>query len=261
MSLPALEHLRADYTEVWTSGPVVPLVRFADRSLSIEASGLDLLELPDHDPNPHVLQSLRTFHSIVSWYGSTRPEFRARVAELALPFHFFPALPWGGGEHAMDFYWRQAQTLNSSPIRGRAPTLDCPRTEEGFAVIHPFSGSRRKNWPLDRFQELAQRLEGYCPVFWCASPEDRLEGAVQIENLYELACWLAKARVFIGNDSGISHLAASVRTPVVALFGPTDPTVWAPRGGPVAVLRAGPAMTDISTEAVLEAVCKLVFGH
>src|SRR5674476_1158977 len=55
-----------------------------------------------------------------------------------------------------------------------------------------------------------------------------LPGAVRIDDLYELACWLAKARVFIGNDSGITHLAAAVGTPVLALFGPTDPEVWAP---------------------------------
>jgi ADP-heptose:LPS heptosyltransferase len=58
---------------------------------------------------------------------------------------------------------------------------------------------------------------------------------VRIENLYELACWLASARLYIGNDSGITHLAAAVGTPVLALFGPTDPDVWAPRGANVRV--------------------------
>jgi len=74
------------------------------------------------------------------------------------------------------------------------------------------------------------------PVQWCAGPEEELEGAVRIANLYELGCWLARARVYIGNDSGISHLAAAVGTPVLALFGPTDPAVWAPRGRRVRVL-------------------------
>ena len=57
--------------------------------------------------------------------------------------------------------------------------------------------------------------------------------AAWIEDLYELACWLRSARVYIGNDSGIAHLAAAVGTPVIALFGPTDPDVWAPRGSRV----------------------------
>ena len=56
-------------------------------------------------------------------------------------------------------------------------------------------------------------------VRWCAGPEDPpLAGAVFIDDLYELACWSAKARLYVGNDSGITHLAAAVGTPVLALF-------------------------------------------
>ena len=75
-------------------------------------------------------------------------------------------------------------------------------------------------------------------VHWCCGPEDpQLDGAVRIENLYELACWLARARLYIGNDSGITHLAAAVGTPVLALFGPTDARVWAPRGAHVRIAK------------------------
>jgi heptosyltransferase-3 len=71
------------------------------------------------------------------------------------------------------------------------------------------------------------------PVRWCAGPQEELPDAVRIDDLYELACWLSRARLYIGNDSGISHLAAAVGTPAIVLFGPTDPTVWAPRGSRV----------------------------
>jgi ADP-heptose:LPS heptosyltransferase len=53
-----------------------------------------------------------------------------------------------------------------------------------------------------------------------------------------LACRLAAAQVYIGNDSGIAHLAAAVETPSVVLFGPTDPRIWAPRGRNVIVVQA-----------------------
>jgi len=59
----------------------------------------------------------------------------------------------------------------------------------------------------------------------------------RIDDLYELAQWLAGARLYIGNDSGVTHLAAAVGIPVLALFGPTDPAVWAPRGANVRVAR------------------------
>ena len=74
------------------------------------------------------------------------------------------------------------------------------------------------------------------PVRWCAGPEEQLEDAVRIDNLYELGSWLATARLYIGNDSGITHLAAAVGVPVAAIFGPTDPVVWAPRGDRVRVV-------------------------
>jgi ADP-heptose:LPS heptosyltransferase len=91
------------------------------------------------------------------------------------------------------------------------------------------------------------------PVEWCVGPEDELPGARRFEDLYDLACWLASARIYIGNDSGPTHLAAAVGTPVVALFGPSDPAVWAPRGLHVAIA-AAPALDTITVERVASLV-------
>ena len=71
VALPALEHLKAEYTEVWLPSPVRPLIRFADRVQSAPA-GIDLMALPDVEPPMALLGYLRTFDSIVSWYGSNR---------------------------------------------------------------------------------------------------------------------------------------------------------------------------------------------
>jgi heptosyltransferase III len=133
------------------------------------------------------------------------------------------------------------------------PHIECSRDDEGFAVIHPFSGSSKKCWPLERYKELANRLG--MPVRWCAGPEETLADAVRIGDLYDLAGWLATARVYIGNDSGITHLAAAVGTPVVALFGPTDPRIWAPRGRDVSVI-AKPVIEDIEVREVANAVLR-----
>ena len=215
---------------MWVPSQVAPLIRFADCVRSIASTGLDLLGLPETHPPPVLLDRLRSFDSIVSWYGSNREEFRLQVKELGLPFEFFPALPAEGESiHAADFFLRQAGCEGPA-----VPRIDCPRSRGDFIAIHPFSGSPRKNWPLDRYQELARRLD--CPVQWCAGPEEQLEGAVRISDLYDLACWLATARLYIGNDSGITHLAAAAGVPVIAIFGPTDPAVWAPRGEQVRVI-------------------------
>jgi len=239
VSLPALECLAGphadDSIEVWTASAHLPLVRFAHRVRGIAATGLDLLGVAD--PPARLLEELAGFDSIVSWYGSNRPEFRALVDSLGLPFTFFSALPAAtGGIHAVDFYLDQVRSLTDRRSDG-IPRILCRPEDAGirepadYAVIHPFSGSPAKNWPLERFRALACGLERRLAVRWCAGPQDpRLPGAVRIEDLYRLACWISGARVYIGNDSGITHLAAATGIPVLALFGPSDPAVWAPRG-------------------------------
>jgi ADP-heptose:LPS heptosyltransferase len=208
LSLPAMEDARADYTEVWVPRPVLPLIRFADRTRAIADTGLDLLGVVESATVP----ALEEFDSIYSWYGFARPEFRDAVRHL--PFTFFPALP--------------------PPARGipRIPTSSAPR--EDFAIIHPFASAPSKRWPLENFRAVAAELG--CPVRWTAGPDEKLDAAVRFEDLYELACWIARARLYIGNDSGIGHLAAAVGTPVVSIFLATDLRIWAPRGERVTVL-------------------------
>jgi heptosyltransferase III len=249
LSLPAMEHLRSDWLEIWGPSQVLPLVTFANCARSIASSGLEMLLFV---PSPALVEELRGFHSIVSWYGAGHDEFRQRVTELGLPFEFLPALPPPDSVvHAADFYLTQV-----GGIPPAIPRIPCPHEPGDFAILHPFAGSAGKRWPLERFQELARILERRMPVQWCASPTDSLEGAVRIENLYELAKRLASARVLVGNDSGISHLAAAVGTPVVALFGPTDPRVWAPRGPMVEVITRS-VMEEITVEDVAAAVPRI----
>ena len=245
LSLPAIEHLRADDTEVWVPSAVVPLIRFA-QVRAIASTGIDLLGIPGVEPPASLIETLGSFDSIVSWYGANRPEFCKAVRARGLPAQFLDALPSGGKTHAADFFLQQAGGTGAA-----VPRIQCFTIERGnFAVIHPFSGSPRKNWPLECFREVARRLP--IPVRWCAGPEESLEGAVRFDNLYELGCWLAGAQIYIGNDSGITHLAAAVGTPVVAIFGPTDPAVWAPRGDRVSVLSARQS-DDVTVENVLDA--------
>src|SRR5208282_3548631 len=106
VSLPALEHAAAvAHSEIWTTETNLPLVRFLSAKRSIISSGLDRLGLL---PASDVLARLRPFDSIVSWYGTNRPEFRQLVADAGLPFEFHPALPpEGAGVHVVDHYCAQ----------------------------------------------------------------------------------------------------------------------------------------------------------
>ena len=245
VSLPAIACLETEDFEVWLPARMVSLFALAPvagRVRAISSTGLDLVGVVE--PPAVLMEALRQFDSIVSWYGANRPEFREAVAALGLPVTFLPALPPEDSRvHATDFYLSQVRANGECQSDG-IPRLVCPVTPcpvtpcERFAVIHPFSGSARKNWPLANFQAMARELEGEMLVRWLAGGEDPpLPGALHIPDLRELACFLAGAALYVGNDSGISHLAAAAGAPVLALFGPTDPAVWAPRGANVRVGR------------------------
>jgi len=260
VSLPALEALRAEYTEVWTASAHVPLARFADRARSIANSGLDLLELGRAPAALH--ETLASFDSIVSWYGSAREEFREAAA--GLPFQFLAALPDEHGLPAQEFYARQAESLGAR-VESRTPRLAIPRTNaDPYVAIHPFSGGAQKCWPLARYIELAKRLNGR--VCFTAGPGDRLpEDALpedvavrRFDDLWELAVWLGNSECFIGNDSGPAHLAAAAGAPVLSIFGPSDERIWAPKGArAVRVMRAADNGVWPAVDEVLAALVEL----
>ena len=183
--------------------------------------GLGLLPADD------VIERLRGFDSIISWYGTQPAGFRRLVADLGLPFRFLPALPECRNT-------RRGLLQSAGAGTGRfavaIPEIRCPAAERSFAAIHPFASSVGKTRANAAVRADRQKLCGAMPVHWLCGPEEDLEGAIRIEDLYELAMWLRQARIFVGNDSGISHLAAAVGTPVAAFFRATDPRVWAPRG-------------------------------
>jgi heptosyltransferase III len=252
LALPALEHLRADYTEVWISSPMVPLIQFAASVRPIGSTGLDLVGLGELEVPTDLIQKLQSFDSIVSWYGSSRPEFRDALANIQSSCVFYPAFPPPDyNVHATDFFAEQV----GAP-RGLIPKIFVRKSATRHSiVIHPFSGSARKNWPLKRYRELAADVA--YTVEWIVGPEQELQDAVRFGSLASLAEWISGARLYIGNDSGITHLAAAVGVPTLALFGPTTPEVWAPRGDNVTVLYSNP-LEALQIESVLSAVNRLL---
>ena len=116
--------------------------------------------------------------------------------------------------------------------------LDKSLSNRPFVSMHPGSGRPEKQWPAERFAILARHLieEGYRIVLVGGSNERALCNGIYQSvdspylvncsgqfNLPETAAILQKSDLLISNDSGIMHLATAVKTPVVALFGPTDP--------------------------------------
>lgn len=117
-------------------------------------------------------------------------------------------------------------------------------------LIHPGSGSKRKNWGLNGFIEVFEKIEsiGINPEMIAGPAEESIArsmsenlpagtGIHRLERLPDLAKLLARSGGFIGNDSGISHLAAFLGIPTVVIFGPSSPARWKPFGPLVEVLR------------------------
>jgi ADP-heptose:LPS heptosyltransferase len=143
-----------------------------------------------------------------------------------------------------------------------------------FVICHLGSGAARKNWPAPRFARVAQIVAGRARLGVVATfgpaEEDQADelraafartDAVWLERprLALLAAVLAECAAYVGNDSGVTHLAAACGAPTVAVFGPSDPSTWSPRGPTVRVLRDASAdLLRVSPEAVAAAVQDLL---
>ncbi|MGH2448587.1 MAG: glycosyltransferase family 9 protein, partial [Chloroflexota bacterium] len=169
---------------------------------------------------------------LVSWTSSP-------AAVGVHQIHQSPTPP--AGVHAADWL---LSSIEPVPVdRPATPRLEAPPGEPlppDAVFLHPGAGASWKRWPAPHFAQVAARLreQGRQPML-IEGPAD--EGAVaQIESLIrlpvirrevgELAGLIAQAPLLVGNDSGVTHLAAALDIPTVALFGPTDPARWAPRG-------------------------------
>lgn len=189
-------------------------------------------------------------------------------ARLSRPVHWLRSFPpQGHRQHVTQFLLEQcrrfgwsleeilpelrpapadAASVQKSLIQGDGAARDRP------ILIHPGSGGLAKVWPLDNWRTLIHFLRetypSYPVVLTLGPADERLGGfareaealgalTVESPSLPLLAAWLSQGRLYLGSDSGVSHLAALVGTPSIVVFGPSDPDVWAPRGPRVHIVR------------------------
>jgi heptosyltransferase III len=146
-------------------------------------------------------------------------------------------------------------------------------TSQPIVAIHPGSGSKDKNWPLQNWIELFSREYWHVekrPSLIVISGEADKAQTTQLEYIWKdldvrfaknlplphLAGMLQHS-IFIGHDSGISHLAAAAGANCILLFGPTDPNVWAPRNENVQIVAAESSrLDDLGTAPVQAALSR-----
>jgi ADP-heptose:LPS heptosyltransferase len=142
--------------------------------------------------------------------------------------------------------------------------------------LGPTANWAGKVWPAERFAALFHALAipgaraavfggpGAAEAAAAAPVLAALPGAIDLVgrlSLPEAAACLARCALFVGNDSGLMHLAASAGAPTLGLFGPTPAREYAPAGRATAVALAdGPAMADLSVAKAVEAAAQLLGG-
>ncbi len=209
-------------------------------------------------------------------------------ADMALNFHGGTRSMWmtllsrirvGFGHHSGSFLYTHripraqeilgierpvhtAEHLASAMFWMGVPRAEIPRAKlfadsrgERHTVIHPFASAADKAWPVERFVEIARRVQN--PVI-LAGPQDDITafGEFEVwknEPLGRVKSLMAGAHLFIGNDSGPAHIAAAFGIPVVVIFGPSNPVTWAPWRTESQVLRAA-NIGDISIDQVSAAI-------
>jgi ADP-heptose:LPS heptosyltransferase len=138
-------------------------------------------------------------------------------------------------------------------------------------VLHPGSGSKKKVWPVKRFLDLVRYLQGHSDsrIVIVLGPAESGEAQKAFEgiewdmgptapilakglSLLELASVMEGCRVFIGNDSGITHMAAALGLPTIAIFGPSDHKIWSPRGEKVVAVRKEMSCSPCSQEKFVQ---------
>jgi heptosyltransferase-3 len=259
LTTPLIRSLR----QAWPQATIDALV-FADTA-GIIADNPDLNGVVAMPPRPTLAQGLalaarlwRRYDLAISTQCGDRPIFFAIVAgrqslapvEPTFNGRFKRAwlgrsIPYAAGVHRVEEMLRLADALGVA----RAPALVCPRPRDidgvagDYAVIHAAPMFRYKQWTAEGWRALAAWLRGrglaviatggpseverrYLDEVWNgASAVRRLDGQLDWP---QLAGLLAKARVYVGPDTSVTHLAAATGRPTVALYGPTDPRLWGP---------------------------------
>jgi heptosyltransferase-1 len=195
-------------------------------------------------------------------YGAAQPR-----ENLASMFYTRPVIT--RGEHVVQQNLSLAEAVAQRALR--IPKLDLPRDDaaeqecdrrlkaqgtQEFALLTPGAGWGAKQWPAERYGEVAKQLaeNGLKALINFGPREEDLARAVEASSdgaaesftgsLTQLIALTRRARLFIGGDTGPMHLAAALGVPVVAIFGPTDPARNGPFGARSIVLRSPTSATS-----------------
>jgi ADP-heptose:LPS heptosyltransferase len=291
LSLPALEALHNSYPHAqftFLAHPhILEIIRarpYFREVLDCSASRWAPLYSPGGKLAPEDLESVLNPDSAFVFGTSSSHILVDNLASiLAKPVHRIDPFPEPNlGSSLTEYQCLQLEKLSISAIPPPDATIAPQRQdtsearrfirqnlalEDRLVLLHPGSGGREKLWTPGGWLSLIYKLSsekklGLALVKGPADAEivkylcSQLEtiSPILVENwpLGKLAALIRESALYLGNDSGITHLAAACGTPTIALFGPTDPKIWAPRGQQVRILRWQAGGTDNAFQSKAE---------
>jgi heptosyltransferase III len=248
------------------------------RAHSIDRQELSLLFSPADDSAVRAREFFKTFSRVHSFFGFDHARLRQTLPHAAgggVLFH--PFRPEAEGHIAAAYVESLGEPRNRGGMPAETATIDITAedlaqasqiissrgAEAGrYVLLMPGSGSQTKNWPAESYLQLAHHLATSTAIVTVLGPaEEHLEAAFSDLNpvknppLGALAGLARLSGAFIGNDSGVSHLAAGAGAHGMVIFGPSDPVRWRPLGR-VTVLRRVP-LQDLRWQEVARALTDL----
>jgi ADP-heptose:LPS heptosyltransferase len=230
----------------------------ADRVASLDAADAVGLFGGERMP-PWILGRPRLY----AWLGGRDAGGTARLRALASDAHVDAVVRGDGAEHAATVYARLAGVDAPAPFAWpRVPaSLRIERTlarlGRPLLAVHGGAGSAAKRWACEGFRDVASRwrAEGG-DVIELVGPADGAVAPIAAARLAdatlpEVCALLGSIDAYLGNDSGVTHLAAAAGATGIAVYGPTAARRWAPFGGRVIALQAERCGADgIGTDAL-----------
>ncbi len=274
--LPALHALGRDARiDIFAKSEFADLVPKDYRVHALERYEIARLFVAGGACEPRVRDFFSSYDHIYSWMASSQRVFAAEMAAAAPGrARLFPFRAPDSTTHQVDYYlsclgfvrdqWQPAGIeLRSSALRWREEfwhrhALNGKRV----LILAPGSGAREKNWPVRNFTAVARWWrERVCgEVIFVTGPVEEERGGFESLadefilvgklTLARVAALLCRGDVYIGNDSGVTHLAAFLGLPTVAVFGPSDALRWAPHGPKVLILSRNAACSPCSVDVM-----------
>lgn len=254
LTFPALRAL-SKLGPVEIAGPLERAQLAVDAGCAVAAHDLDAIGLYSafSSPAPSLRSFLQNFQRAVVWMRDPDEVLKKAFGKCGVyDFTSVAGIPPPEWEaHASEYFLEQLGVHAGDDLVLR-PRWNA-RNSRG-AIIHPGSGAAAKNWDMNNFLQVAQALKVDCE--WILGPAEeglKLSANARVaprRTLSELSGRLAKASLYVGNDSGVSHLAGSMGCPTIAVFGVTDPRIWEPLGPRVRVMGPPwPAPDDVIAQA------------